>query len=115
MQEVFDFATEKMEKSIKALHNEFVTMRVGRASPAVLDKIVVDYYGVPTPIQQMAAVSVQEGVNLIIQPWDISTLKPIERLFRPRTWELTRQTTAELSDLLFRLLPRKRESFSAKT
>ena len=79
MQEVFDFATEKMEKSIKALHNEFVTMRVGRASPAVLDKIVVDYYGVPTPIQQMAAVSVQEGVNLIIQPWDISTLKPIEK------------------------------------
>lgn len=79
MQEVFDFATEKMEKSIKALHNEFVTMRVGRASPAVLDKIVVDYYGVPTPIQQMAAVSVQEGVNLIIQPWDISTFKPIEK------------------------------------
>ena len=89
MQEVFDFATEKMEKSIKALHNEFVTMRVGRASPAVLDKIVVDYYGVPTPIQQMAAVSVQEGVNLIIQPWDISTLKPIEiRLaFPPLTEE----------------------------
>ena len=79
MQEVFDFATEKMEKSIKALHNEFVTMRVGRASPAVLDKIVVDYYGVPTPIQQMAAVSVQEGRILVIQPWDASTIKPIEK------------------------------------
>ena len=79
MQEVFDFATEKMEKSIKALHNEFVTMRVGRASPAVLDKIVVDYYGVPTPIQQMAAVSIPEPRVLMIQPWDATTIKEIEK------------------------------------
>ncbi len=79
MQEVFNLATEKMEKSLKSLHNEFVSMRVGRASAAVLDKIMVDYYGVPTPIQQMAAISVQEGKILIIQPWDVTTLKPIEK------------------------------------
>ena len=79
MQEVFDLTNEKMDKSITALHNEFVSMRVGRASAAVLDKISVDYYGVPTPIQQMAAISVSEGRILIIQPWDATTIQPIEK------------------------------------
>lgn len=79
MQEIFDAAKVKMEKSLDALHNEFASMRVGRASAAVLDKIQVDYYGVPTPIQQMAAISVSEGRILIIQPWDATTIQPIEK------------------------------------
>jgi ribosome recycling factor len=79
MDEVFALAKEKMEKTLKALHNEFASMRSGRASAAVLDKIMVDYYGVPTPIQQMAAISVQEGRILVIQPWDTSTIQPIEK------------------------------------
>ena len=77
MQEVFDFANEKMEKSLTVLHNEFATMRAGRASASLLDKVSVDYYGVPTPVQQMAAVSVSEGRILVIQPWDVSTISTI--------------------------------------
>ena len=114
MQEVFDFATEKMEKSIKALHNEFVTMRVGRASPAVLDKIVVDYYGVPTPIQQMAAVSVQEGVNLIIQPWDISTLKPIEKAIQTSDLGINPTNDGRVIRLAFPPLTEERRKELAK-
>lgn len=79
MQQVFDTAKEKMEKTLKALHNEFATMRAGKASAAVLDKISVDYYGTETPIQQIAAISVQEGRILVIQPWDVSQIKPIEK------------------------------------
>lgn len=79
MEKVFATAKEKMEKSLAALEHEYSGMRAGRASSAVLDKVMVDYYGVPTPVQQMAAVSVQEGRILVIQPWDASTIKPIEK------------------------------------
>ena len=72
-------AEEKMNKSIARLENEFASVRAGRANPAVLDKAIVDYYGAPTPINQMAAVSVAESRILMIQPWDISTLKLIDK------------------------------------
>ena len=68
-----------MAKTVKGLENNFASIRAGRATPAVLDKINVDYYGVPTPIQSMAAVSVAEARVLVIQPWDKSTLKEIEK------------------------------------
>lgn len=70
---------EKMNKTIAALEKEYAAIRAGRANPAVLDKITVDYYGVPTKIQQMAAVSVAEARVLVIQPWDASTLRSIEK------------------------------------
>lgn len=79
MNEQIKNAQEKMEKCIKSLEHELSTVRAGRANPAVLDKVLVDYYGTPTPVQQMAAVSVSEARNLIIQPWDISQLKAIEK------------------------------------
>ena len=72
-------AEEKMQKSIHVLTSDFAAIRAGRANPAVLDKITVDYYGTPTPIQQMAAISVPEARTLLIQPWDASTLKSIEK------------------------------------
>lgn len=68
-----------MEKSLKVLESDFAAIRAGRANPAVLDRIMVDYYGTPTPIQQMAAVSVQDARVLVIQPWDKSSLKSIEK------------------------------------
>lgn len=68
-----------MKKTIERLNYEFTTIRAGRANPAVLEKVAVDYYGTPTPIQQMAAVSVAEARVLVIQPWDVSTLKAIEK------------------------------------
>lgn len=70
---------EKMDKTIAVLEKEYATIRAGRANPAVLDKIMVDYYGTPTQIQAMAAVSVSENRILVIQPWDKSTLKLIEK------------------------------------
>ena len=78
MQEIFALAEEKMGKSIKALLNEFSSIRAGRANPGVLDKIQVEYYGVSTPINQMAAISVPDARTLLIQPWDKTTLKEIE-------------------------------------
>ncbi len=79
MKETINAAKEKMNKSLNALGNEFASIRAGRANPAILDKVMVDYYGSPTPIQQMAAVSVPEARMLLIQPWDASTLKSIEK------------------------------------
>lgn len=71
--------SERMEKTFHALEKEYGSIRAGRANPGVLDKILVDYYGTPTPIQAMAAVSVAEARILVIQPWDKSTLKSIEK------------------------------------
>lgn len=79
METVFAFAEEKMTKTVNALRNEFASIRAGRANAAVLDKIRVDYYGTPTPINQMAAISVAEARILNIQPWDVSTLHAIEK------------------------------------
>ena len=77
MKEVFNAAKEKMTKTVNVLVNEFGSIRAGRANASVLDKVQVDYYGVPTPINQMAAISVSEARILVIQPWDKSTLTPI--------------------------------------
>ncbi len=79
MQELIKKTEEKMGKSIDALEREYKSIRAGRANVSVLDKVTVDYYGSPTPIQQMAAVSVPEARTLVIQPWDASTLKEIEK------------------------------------
>ena len=79
MREDFKVYDEKMGKTIKVLKSEFDGIRAGRANPAVLDKITADYYGVPTPINQMAAITVAEARILVIQPWDKSTLKVIEK------------------------------------
>lgn len=72
-------AEERMQKSLDNLIEEFVTIRAGRANPGVLNKVQVEYYGTPTPIQQMANVSVPEARVLVIQPWDRSAIKEIER------------------------------------
>lgn len=70
---------EKMTKSIKSLNSELASIRAGRANPHVLDKIQVEYYGTPTPIQQVANVSVPEARLIQIQPWEKSMLKVIEK------------------------------------
>lgn len=79
MKEVLNVAKEKMEKTLKVLAGDYAAIRAGRANPAVLDRITVDYYGTQTPIQQMAAISVSDARILVIQPWDKSTLKSIEK------------------------------------
>lgn len=79
IKEVFATAEEKMQKSLNNLSHEFTAIRAGRANPGVLDRLSVDYYGSPTPINQVAAVSVPDPRTLLISPWDKSSLKDIER------------------------------------
>ena len=70
---------EKMNKSIDNLNEKFTEVRAGRANPAILNKVKIDYYGTPTPINQVAGVSVPEARLIVIQPWDMSILKEIEK------------------------------------
>ena len=79
METVFQTARDKMGKSISSLKGEYAAIRANRATAAVLDRITVDYYGTATPINQLAAISVVEARILCIQPWDASTLHPIEK------------------------------------
>ena len=70
---------ERVEKTISVLNGEYITIRAGRANPHILDKVLVDYYGTPTPINQVGNLSVTEGRCLVIAPWDASMLKIIEK------------------------------------
>lgn len=79
MKETLKKAEERMGRRIDHLCTEYAEIRAGRANPAVLDKVKVDYYGTPTPINQLAAVSVTEARTLTIQPWDASILRQIEK------------------------------------
>ncbi|MGN0529510.1 MAG: ribosome recycling factor [Eubacterium sp.] len=79
MEAIFSKTKEKMEKCLNSLERDYKAVRAGRANPAILDRVTVDYYGTPTPINQMAAISVPEPRMLMIQPWDASTLKEIEK------------------------------------
>ena len=79
MKEQLKLYEEKMEKTLDSLANEYAGIRAGRANPHVLDKIKVDYYGSPTPIQQVGNISVPEARIIVIQPWEKSLLKAIEK------------------------------------
>ena len=76
---IFDEMNEKIDKTMQNYISELRSIRAGRANPHILDKVVVDYYGTPTPINNMANVSVPEARLLVISPWDKSQLKAIER------------------------------------
>lgn len=77
--EVLAEATEKMEKAVEALQADLRALRTGRASPALVERIKVDYYGTPTPLNQLATISVPEPRLLTIRPWDASILSAIEK------------------------------------
>ena len=78
LQEEYKVYEEKMKKSIDSVSADFASVRAGRANASVLDRIMVDYYGSPTPIQQIAAIASPDPRSLVITPWDGSALKPIE-------------------------------------
>jgi ribosome recycling factor len=80
LEELFLFGEEKMEKAITQLHREFAAVRSNRANPLILDRVLVEYYGVPTPLRQMSQVTVQDGTTLVISPYDKSILKDIEKI-----------------------------------
>ena len=75
----FNSIEEKMKKTISVFEENLSEVRAGRANPAILNKIMIDYYGVPTPINQMAGISVPEARLIVIQPWDLGILKEIEK------------------------------------
>ena len=79
LDELFLFGEEKMEKAITQLHREFAAVRSNRANPLILDRVLVEYYGVPTPLRQMSQVTVQDGTTLVISPYDKTILKDIEK------------------------------------
>lgn len=82
MKEIQNKLQQQMEKTIEALKHEFSTIRAGRANAQMLDKIRVDYYGTPTPINQIGSISVPEPRTLVINPWDKSAMKDIETAIR---------------------------------
>lgn len=75
----FNSVEEKMNKTISVFEENLSEVRAGRANPNILNKVMVDYYGVPTPINQMAGISVPEPRMIVIQPWDMSIIKEIEK------------------------------------
>jgi ribosome recycling factor len=79
VKEIVKEAEGNMKKTIDVVKKEFASLRAGRATPALLDKIMVNYYGTPTPVNQLANISVPEARLLVIQPWDKSSLQEIER------------------------------------
>jgi len=98
----------KMEKTIEVMKHEFNTIRAGRANVAVLDKITVDYYGAPTPIQQIASVSTPEPRMLAIQPWDASALKLIEKAILASDLGINPTNDGKIIRLLFPQLTEER-------
>lgn len=108
MKELFRVTEEKMQKVVQSLQNEYAAIRAGRANPAVLDKVRVDYYGVETPVNQMAAVSVPDARTLMIQPWDKSTLKPIEKAIQVSDIGINPQNDGTVIRLVFPPLTEER-------
>ena len=115
METVIATAREKMGKTISVLKGEYNSIRAGRANAAVLDKIRVDYYGVPTPINQMAALSVAEARILNIQPWDVSTLHTIEKAIMTSDIGINPQNDGRVIRLIFPQLTEEKRKDLAKT
>jgi ribosome recycling factor len=82
-------AKRRMDKSIEATHHEFNSIRTGRASPALLDRIAIDYYGTPTPLKSLASISAPEPRLLVVQPFDPGAIKNIERAIQESDLGLT--------------------------
>lgn len=106
---------EKMTKTVAALESEYGTIRAGRANPAILDKVRVDYYGTPTPINQIAAVSVTEARNLTIQPWDVSQIRVIEKAILTSDLGINPQNDGKVLRIAFPPLTEERRKELVKT
>ncbi|MCD7723215.1 MAG: ribosome recycling factor [Clostridiales bacterium] len=108
MEALFDKTKSKMEKCLDSLERDYKAIRAGRANPSVLDRISVDYYGCPTPINQMAAISAPEARMLLIQPWDQSTLKDIERAINTSDLGINPSNDGKVIRLVFPALNEER-------
>lgn len=114
METVIAKTEERMEKAITSLKNDYAQIRAGRANPNVLDKVQIDYYGVPTPIQQVAAVSIAEARILVIQPWDKQMIQPIEKAIQASDIGINPQNDGNVIRLMFPALTEDRRKEIAK-
>jgi ribosome recycling factor len=108
MKDILSDAENRMKKTLAVLDAGYAAVRAGRANPAVLDRIRVDYYGAPTPINQIAAVSVSEARMLTIQPWDMSVCKAIQRAIEKSDLGINPQSDGKVIRLAFPPLSEER-------
>ena len=113
MAEIKEFKN-RMIKTTEVLSSQFASVRAGRANAAVLDQIEVDYYGVPTPIRQIASISTPDARTLLIQPWDGSTLKLIEKAILTSELGINPQNDGRVIRLVFPQLTEERRKELAK-
>lgn len=99
---------EKMEKTLGNLQEEYVSIRAGRANPHILDKLQVDYYGTPSPLQSVANISVPEARMILIQPWEASLIKEIEKVIIASDLGLTPANDGKAIRLVFPELTEER-------
>lgn len=108
LKDVLNDAEERMEKTVEALHSELRTIRTGRASPALVERLQVDYYGAPTPLNQLAGISVPEPRLLMIRPWDRNTIGLIEKAILKSDLGLTPNNDGQVIRLLIPQLTEER-------
>lgn len=104
----------KMKSSCERLNSEYTAIQAGRANPAVLEKVMVDYYGTPTPVNQVAAISVSEARVLVIQPWDASLLSVIEKEIQKSDIGINPQNDGKVLRLIFPQLTEERRKEISK-
>ena len=114
MEEILNSTEEKMMLTIESLENKFTNVRAGRANPNMLDGIMVEYYGVPTPINQVAGISVPEPRLIVIQPWDMSVLKEIEKAIQKADIGINPNNDGKVVRLAFPELTEERRKELAK-
>lgn len=114
MKEVLKTAESKMQKTISVLREEYIEIRAGRANPNVLNKVMVDYYGAPTPINQLAAVAVSEARVLTVQPWDPSVCRLIEKAIQTSDIGINPQSDGKIIRMVFPALTEDRRKDIAK-
>ncbi|NLK87567.1 MAG: ribosome recycling factor [Clostridiaceae bacterium] len=106
---------EKMGKAISVLKEELAGLRAGRANPAILDKLTVDYYGTPTPINQLGSISVPEARVIVIQPWEARILKDIEKAIQKSDIGINPTNDGKVIRLIFPILTEERRKELTKT
>lgn len=114
MNQLLNEIKARMQSTCNRLSNEYASMQAGRANASVLDKITIDYYGTPTPINQIAAVSISEARVLVIQPWDTSLLNIIEKAIQKSDIGINPQNDGKVIRLIFPQLTEERRKEISK-
>lgn len=110
VKDIMNLHEDKMKKAIEALRKEYATLRAGRATPALLDKIMIDYYGTPTPVNQVGNISAPEPRMILIQPWEKSLLGPIEKAILKSDLGLTPNNDGSVIRLIIPQLTQQRRT-----